>query len=128
MSALPNWAKKPVHKKEVIPTNRGWVVKETGEILSSYKGLLDKLEALNVEISDFQTDVVVPEKEDDDVTDELPELTTTESASGDQQDGKPEAELEQGKEEKSEDEKTEVKKEEQPKKRRGRPPANKKNA
>ena len=43
---LPNWAKKPKHKKEVIATKKGWVVKETGEVLSSIRGLDTRLKSL----------------------------------------------------------------------------------
>lgn len=30
---VPNWLRKPSHKKEVVATEKGWVVKETGELL-----------------------------------------------------------------------------------------------
>lgn len=40
---LPLWAKKPKHTKEVIATEKGWVVKETGEILVSIKNLDQRL-------------------------------------------------------------------------------------
>lgn len=36
--------KKPFHKKEVVATSQGWVVKETGELLVSVKGLDNLLE------------------------------------------------------------------------------------
>lgn len=40
---LPIWARKPNHAKEVIATVKGWVVKETGEILVSIKNLDQRL-------------------------------------------------------------------------------------
>lgn len=39
----PFWARKPKHKKEVIASDNGWMVKETSEILKSVKGLKEKL-------------------------------------------------------------------------------------
>jgi|AntRauTorcE11897_2_1112592.scaffolds.fasta_scaffold00545_13 Asp-tRNA(Asn)/Glu-tRNA(Gln) amidotransferase C subunit len=53
MSLLPIWAKKPTHKKKVIATSKGWVVEETGEVLSSYKRLDEKLEELFKEVSNL---------------------------------------------------------------------------
>ena len=50
MRVLPIWARKPAHKKEVIASSKGWVVKDTGELLSSYKGLDEKLKELFKEI------------------------------------------------------------------------------
>lgn len=46
MSELPVWARKPKHKKELVATERGWEVKETGELLRSTKFLKTRLEAL----------------------------------------------------------------------------------
>jgi len=59
MRVLPIWAKKPKNKKEVIATPKGWVVKETGEVLASYKGLDEKLKELFKEID--QLSFVSPE-------------------------------------------------------------------
>lgn len=50
MSILPKWAKKPKHKDNVIATSRGWVVEKTGEVLSSHRGLDEKLKELHKEI------------------------------------------------------------------------------
>lgn len=41
--------KKPKHKKEVIATDRGWEVEETGELLTSRKNLKTDLDALETE-------------------------------------------------------------------------------
>lgn len=41
---LPNWLRKPTHKKEVIATSKGWIVKDTGEILVSVKNLDKRIE------------------------------------------------------------------------------------
>lgn len=43
MQSLPNWARKPYHKKEVVASPRGWIVKETGEVLKMVKDLDRKL-------------------------------------------------------------------------------------
>lgn len=44
--SLPQWAKKPKHKKEVVATPRGWMVKDTGEMLKLVKNLDERLEDL----------------------------------------------------------------------------------
>lgn len=65
----PFWTRKPKHKKEVIASDNGWIVKETGEILKSVKGLKEKLTktAQTEPLSDVkETDVqtLTPELED----------------------------------------------------------------
>lgn len=45
----PNWAVKPKHRKEVVATDKGWIVKDTGEMLLRVNGLLDKLKEFNGE-------------------------------------------------------------------------------
>lgn len=40
---LPKWATKPRHKNEVVASDRGWIVKDTGELLVSSKNLETKL-------------------------------------------------------------------------------------
>lgn len=47
MTELPKWAKKPRHRKELEATNRGWVVKDTREVLKVIKGLADRIDELN---------------------------------------------------------------------------------
>lgn len=49
MSKLPVWARKPDHKKEVVATSRGWMVKETGEMLKLVKDLDQRLKDLHQE-------------------------------------------------------------------------------
>ena len=44
MSNMPNWLKKPRHRKHVIATDRGWVVEETGELLVSVVNMKQKME------------------------------------------------------------------------------------
>lgn len=39
----PLWAIPPKHPLEVVATDRGWVVKETGEVLKSMRNLDTKL-------------------------------------------------------------------------------------
>jgi hypothetical protein len=56
---LPNWAIKPKHTKELIATNKGWEVKETGELLVRVRGLDVLLKQL-----EKQTDFVVEVEED----------------------------------------------------------------
>lgn len=40
---FPAWLRKPKHKKEVVATSKGWVVKETNELLVRVPNLLNKL-------------------------------------------------------------------------------------
>jgi len=40
---IPMWLRKPSHKKEVVATEKGWVVKETGEVLTRVPGLPQKI-------------------------------------------------------------------------------------
>ena len=47
MNKQPNWSVKPKHRKEVIATDMGWIVKDTGEILLRINGLVKKLEDYN---------------------------------------------------------------------------------
>lgn len=49
---IPRWARVPnyVQAKDVEATNRGWQMKNTGELIVSFKGLADKIEQLNREI------------------------------------------------------------------------------
>lgn len=51
MSKLPAWAYKPKHTGEVVASNRGWVLKSTGELLVSMQNLDKKLEELDLEIT-----------------------------------------------------------------------------
>lgn len=95
MSVLPIWAKKPKHRKEVIATDKGWVVKQTGEVLSSYKGLDQKLKELHKEIET--------------IVDDVPESVEPKSEPVDDVGGDTEKEPEQPKQKKT---------------RRGRPPKN----
>ena len=88
MRVLPIWAKKPKNKKEVIATSKGWVVKETGEVLSSHKGLDEKLKELFKEIEELS---IV-----EDTQTESPEVLEDEEESPEQS---------QDKQEKSEDQK-----------------------
>jgi hypothetical protein len=48
--SLPQWARKPTHKKEVEATARGWRVKETGEYLKLIKDLDAHLKELKVDL------------------------------------------------------------------------------
>lgn len=42
---IPAWLRKPMHRKEVIATDKGWAVKDTGEILVRVSGLSAKIAA-----------------------------------------------------------------------------------
>jgi hypothetical protein len=46
MIVLPQWARKPSHKQTVIATSKGWVVKETGEVLKLVRDLDERLKNL----------------------------------------------------------------------------------
>lgn len=62
---LPSWAKKPKHKKEVVATQKGWVVKETGEVLTSHKNLDEKLDKLFGEVKELVSDMQEPKPEEE---------------------------------------------------------------
>lgn len=78
--SLPNWAKKPKHKKEVVATEKGWVIKETGEVLSSIRGLDTRLKSLHsVEqgkkekpVEDIVDDSSVEAKQEEKIVEEKP--------------------------------------------------------
>lgn len=59
--ALPQWARKPKHRKEVVATPRGWMVKETGEYLKLVTNLVERLEKLEADLP--QEPVKDPEPE-----------------------------------------------------------------
>jgi len=59
MSVLPQWARKPNHKKTVVATNRGWVVQETGEMLKLVVDLDQKLAKLEQESKNISKAVEV---------------------------------------------------------------------
>ena len=61
MSKLPTWARKPDHKKTVIATERGWTVKETGEVLRLVSDLPSKLKQLFDEAREIESTVEVQE-------------------------------------------------------------------
>lgn len=73
MSNLPSWARKPKHKKEVVATSRGWMVKDTGEYLKLVKDLDSKLEALNQEARQSLASVQQDEKPSDATQDDKKE-------------------------------------------------------
>jgi len=110
MRVLPIWAKKPKSRKEVIATSKGWVVKETGEVLASYKGLDEKLKELYAEIEELSVVDIEP--------------TKTEAPEAVEKDEEPAPEQNQDQQEKSEDQTvSEVVKPKTPV-RRGRPKKN----
>ena len=48
---IPAWLRKPKHKKEVVASEKGWIVKDTGELLVRVPGLSKKLaEYLGTEV------------------------------------------------------------------------------
>lgn len=55
MTRLPHWAYCPDYASgTVVATNRGWVVKETGEILVSFTGLASALFKLGLLINSYE--------------------------------------------------------------------------
>jgi len=79
-TALPIWARKPVHAKEVVVTPRGWMVKDTGEMLKLVRNLDTRLRDLKVEIDQ----IIVPEdKPDVEVTTTVSDSETTTVANDD---------------------------------------------
>lgn len=64
MSKLPVWARKPEHKKTVIATDRGWTVKETGEVLRLVSDLPSKLKQLFDEVRDIEASVETEQQAD----------------------------------------------------------------
>lgn len=61
---LPHWARKPQHKKEVVATPLGWMVKETGEYLKLVKNLDQKLQSLSKELQESVNAVQTIDQED----------------------------------------------------------------
>jgi DNA helicase IV len=53
---LPVWARKPNSKKELVATEKGWTVKETGEVIRSCKNLDKRLLELKEEIVEITTE------------------------------------------------------------------------
>lgn len=84
MSKLPIWARKPIHKKEVIATPIGWIVKDTGEVLKRVMDLDIKLKGLvtdeevdtldNNDISSNKEEIVEKIVESERVDEEIEEL------------------------------------------------------
>lgn len=85
MTKQIRWSIKPRHKKNVIATVKGWVVEETGEVLVSVRGLVDKLKtditgksAENIKYEPLEVcDVTLPEIED--IISDLKKLTEVNS-------------------------------------------------
>ncbi len=65
MNRLPQWAQKPKHPKKVIATSRGWEVAHTGEVLTSVRGLDEKLAELFQETDTLRAEVEQPQKEEE---------------------------------------------------------------
>lgn len=131
MRLLPIWAKKPKSKKTVIATPKGWVVKDTGEVLVSNKGLDEKLKALYKEIesvSSDKADIVVEEDvavvEQAKVEEEISKLGDDTKEEEPEQQPKEPVDLDKKKELNKPEEAPKVT-QEKPRKRRGRPPKNK---
>lgn len=86
---LPRWATPPRHSKEVIATERGWMVKATGEILVSMPRLLTKLTDAGYSVVTEETEdtseqevVVVDETVNDDSTEIEVEQTEDQTDEG----------------------------------------------
>lgn len=62
MNRLPHWARKPEHSKKVIATSRGWEVAHTGEVLTSVRGLDEKLAELFKEADELRSEVEQSQK------------------------------------------------------------------
>lgn len=92
MSNLPIWARKPEHKKEVVATARGWMVKETGEYLKLVKDLDTKLKELQKETEAVVSAVVEPEQKEPET---LPESEPEEQPVRKRRGRKPKAETKQ---------------------------------
>jgi len=107
MSKLPLWARKPNHKKEVIATSRGWMVKSTGEYLKLVKDLDARLKELKDEVEEVVLSVAEPVVEEP-ITQEKKPTETEAHSDSEVSTNESEVVVEEIKEEK-------------PKKRRGRP-------
>ena len=57
---LPNWAVKPQHRQTVVATNKGWIVRETGEILKRVNDLPRKLELLKQHMDEVMVATFAP--------------------------------------------------------------------
>ena len=78
---LPHWAIKPKHKLEVIATEKGWVVKETNELLASIKDLKSRLEQLSPKKEEPKPLAKVETKDETPKETELVETSSTETDS-----------------------------------------------
>ncbi len=76
-ATLPHWARKPNHKKEVIATPLGWMVKETGEYLKLVKNLDVRLQQLK---ADLQKSIDSIDTIETKVTEETPKANIDETA------------------------------------------------
>jgi hypothetical protein len=125
---IPMWLRKPQHKKEVVASSKGWIVKETGELLTRVPNLEQKLAEYFGTAVSVVTETIVPS-----APSEPAEPTPDEEAKLDQ--STDQEEQQEDKEEQNEDapvqEETEAKvpggkiNNQRASKRRGRPPRNK---
>ena len=58
---LPVWARKPKSKKELVATEKGWTINETGEVIRSCKNLDKRLLELKEEIVEITAENLQPE-------------------------------------------------------------------
>lgn len=53
----PSWLKKPRYRSNVVPSERGWIVESTGELLVSVVNMLSKMESLGITLEDEIEDI-----------------------------------------------------------------------
>jgi hypothetical protein len=70
---IPAWLRKPAHRKEVVATDKGWAVKDTGELLVRVRDLSAKIAAYFG--SDIASVSTVPVVETKQTTEEVETVT-----------------------------------------------------
>lgn len=95
-NTLPIWARVPKHRQEVVATEKGWVVKETGELLRSVTNLPARLEQLKEDVDvSLQASTGEPVKVSEEDLNDIENELGQEEDSGDQGSEDDESESEQ---------------------------------
>ena len=128
MSKVPAWLRKPNHKEEVVASDKGWIVKRTGELLVRVPRLKDKLAeylGMSVSVEPLVEESLIPVESQEQKVEENTEQKIQDSMPPQAEEAKQEVE-QPVQEETQAPEQTEAEEkpaEEQPK-RRGRKPKN----
>lgn len=129
MTRLPQWAYRPEYVSgNVVATNRGWVVEETGELLVSVAGLASALFKLGAMINTYELvleDGVKPEEIAKTIEPELAPQVKEEAQTDDEPADSEEDEDEEDSNDSDDELTDDVEPKKEPAKKRGRPKKNK---